>query len=82
MIEKPHHRLVIVGMTTALKLGEEVQVRQVVMSNYVGEEPTYHWCAGYTLEGIIDGVAVVKVRSGFSAGCLVNYNLSDVRSAV
>lgn len=66
-----------------LKLGMKVQVHEIILSNGVEEPPTYRWNSAYTLEGIIDGVAVVKhLGKGLYEGCLVNYALSDVRPAV
>ena len=62
-----------------MKLGDKVQVHKIVMAQGAGLDPMTRWEGGYTLEGVIDGVAVVKVGSGLYAGCLVNYALSDVR---
>ena len=65
-----------------LKLGQRVQVNHVLCSNGPMEDPTKIWSSGYTLEGIIDGLAVVKAETGLFAGCLINYDVSDVRAAV
>jgi hypothetical protein len=65
-----------------LKLGQRVQVNKIMWSNGPLEDPTKIWMGGYTLEGIIDGLAVVKALSGLFAGCLINYDVSDVRAAV
>lgn len=63
-----------------LKLGDKVQVNMIICANGPGLKPTKRWVGGYTLEGIVDGVAVVKSESGLYAGCLVNYALEDVRA--
>lgn len=62
------------------KLGQQVQVNKIMWSNGHGLGPTKAWMSGYTLEGIIDGLAVVKSSTGLFAGCLVNYDMSDVRA--
>jgi len=72
---------VIVGMATP-KLGQQVKVHKIMWSNGPGLDPTKVWMSGYTLEGIIDGVAVVKAETGLYAGCLVNYDLDDVEAVV
>lgn len=72
---------VIAGMTT-LKLGQQVQVNKIMWSNGPEKDPTKVWSSGYTLEGIVDGLAVVKAERGLFSGCLVNYDLGDVRVAV
>lgn len=60
-------------------LGQKVQVRKIMWANGPELSPTKRWAGGYTLEGIIDGLAVVKAESGLYAGCLINYDLNDVR---
>ena len=62
------------------KLGSKVQVNKILWANGPGLDPTKRWMSGYTLEGIIDGLAVVKVKEGLFANCLVNYDLADVRA--
>lgn len=63
----------------SIKLGQRVQINKIIWSNGPGLEPTKCWSGGYTLEGIVDGLAVVKAETGLFAGCLVNYDISDVR---
>ena len=63
------------------KLGSKVQVNKILWANGPGMKPTKHWVSGYTLEGIVDGLAVVKAETGLFAGCLVNYDMGDVRVA-
>ena len=63
-----------------LKLGGKVQVNVIICANGPGLAPTKRWVGGYTLEGIVNDVAVVKRESGLFAGCLVNYALEDVRA--
>jgi hypothetical protein len=69
-------------MATNLKLGQRVQVNKIMWSNGPLTDPTKVWVGGHTLEGIVDNLFVLKIETGLFAGCLVNYDASDVRAEV
>jgi hypothetical protein len=62
----------------SIQLGARVEVH-VVLAATGDFNPPKEWVKGYTLQGIIDGVGVVRHEGGWNAGCLVNYDMEDIR---
>ena len=67
-------------MASNLILGQPVEVNVILFSNEWPKPPTKVWSAGYVLESFRGDLAVVRqVKEGLFQGCLINYNLTDVR---
>lgn len=64
---------------TDLKAGDAVEINQVWAGGRGG--PHRAWQSNYTFVRYEGQIAVVKVMSGFAAGCDVKYPLADVRPA-
>lgn len=65
-------------MKSQIQLGAKVEVHVVLAAT--GEaNPPKEWVKGYTLQGIIDRVGVVRHEGGVFDGCLMNYNMEDIR---
>jgi hypothetical protein len=61
-----------------IQLGERVEVHVVLMATGYANPPK-DWVNGYILQGIIDGVGIVRHEGGVFDGCLVNYDMGDIR---
>jgi hypothetical protein len=61
-------------------VGDAVEVNRVVMAQGYGKAPFRAWSRGYQVESIEGRTALLKVTSpGFKLGCVVRYDLRDVR---
>lgn len=59
--------------------GDKVQVNQILWSNGVWEGVHKEWMSGYEFVEYDGDNAMVRIMTGFSAGCVVRYNKADVR---